>query len=104
MKRISVEVSGSESEPVEINITPKTTAGEILSALNLEGYILTSPRVSTRTHFSEGKSYSKSEVLYPIVRDGKMLIAKTLAEYWEPPFQALDAFIEKYPHFFQKPS
>jgi hypothetical protein len=111
MKQIFVKVSGSESEPVEITITTDTTAGEILSALNLEDYVLTSPRVSTGRRFSEGKSYHTSEVLYRIVGDGHHFIAKTSEEYWGEIWEQtlssklrLIELIDKYPQFFQKPS
>lgn len=51
-------------------------------ALNLEGYILTTPRSRTRTSYREGKSFSQKETLYPLLRDGAILVAKTYAEYW----------------------
>jgi hypothetical protein len=40
MKRIVVKIAGSEREPFDITIKPKTTAGEILARLNLEDYVL----------------------------------------------------------------
>jgi hypothetical protein len=39
-KRIAVKIAGSEREPLDTTIKPGTTAADILTQLNLQGYLL----------------------------------------------------------------
>ena len=48
MKRISAKLVGSQIEPFTIQVNPGGTAGEILSQLNLEGYVLPIPPSPTQ--------------------------------------------------------
>jgi hypothetical protein len=73
MKEIAVKIAGSEGKPIDITIKPGTTANEILSQLNLEGYLL-STGPNSRQFFGE------DEVVYPLVGDGDKIYATTEAE------------------------
>ena len=73
MKSLAVKIAGSEREPLDITIKPGTTAGEILTQLNLEGYLL-STGANSRQFFGE------DEIVYPQVIDGDKLYATTPAE------------------------
>jgi hypothetical protein len=72
-KRIAVKIAGSEREPLDTTIKPGTTAADILTQLNLQGYLLsTGPNSS---HF-----YGDDELVYPNVTDGDKLWATTPAD------------------------
>ena len=43
MKRISVKLVGSTTEPFTIHVTPSMIASEVLASLNLEGHVLVIP-------------------------------------------------------------
>lgn len=72
MKQIAVKPAGAEGVPIDITIKPGTTAGEILSQLNLEGYLLSTGPNSTQF-------FGEDEVVYPLVRDGDKIYATTEA-------------------------
>jgi hypothetical protein len=72
-KRIAVKVAGSERDLLDATIKPGTTAADILTQLNLQGYLLsTGPNSS---HF-----YGDDELVYPNVTDGDKLWATTPAD------------------------
>jgi hypothetical protein len=72
-KRIAVKIAGSEREPLDLTIKPGTTIADILTQLNLQGYLLsTGPNSS---HF-----YGDDELVYPNVTDGGKLWATTPAD------------------------
>jgi hypothetical protein len=104
MKRIFIKVASSERDPIVRNIEPDTTAGDILSGLNLEGYVLIPPAGSNRFP-SYDHPFFNSEVLYPIVRDGLILLAQTSADFEEIRLQSLLhglELVDKYPHVFSR--
>jgi hypothetical protein len=73
MKRIAVKIAGSEREPLDTTIKPGTTSADILTQLNLQGYLLsTGPNSS---HF-----FGDDELVYPQVTDGDKLWATTPAD------------------------
>jgi hypothetical protein len=72
-KRIAVKIAGSEREPLDLTIKPGTTAADILTQLNLQGYLLTTGPNSS--HF-----YGDDELVYPNVTDGDKLWATTPAD------------------------
>lgn len=72
MKSIAVKIAGSEREPLDTTIKPGTTAGEILTQLNLQGYLLS---LKNSNHF-----FAEDENVYPQVVDGDLLYASTRAE------------------------
>jgi hypothetical protein len=73
VKRIAVKVAGSEGEPLDTTIKPGTTAADILTQLNLQGYLLSTGPDSS--HF-----YRDDELVYPNVTDGGKLWATTPAD------------------------
>jgi hypothetical protein len=73
MKEISIKIAGSEGPLRDITIKPGTTTNEILTQLNLEGYLL-SAGPNSRQFFGE------DEVIYPLVSSGDKLYATTPAE------------------------
>jgi hypothetical protein len=85
MKRISVKIAGSEREPLDIQIMPRTTAGEILAQLNLENYVLSlQPNPDQLLSFFED-----SEDLYSKLSQGDILCAIACSE-------AADAYIHHF--------
>ncbi|MGI0023528.1 MAG: hypothetical protein ACREA4_00105 [Nitrososphaera sp.] len=73
MKRIAIKIAGSERDPIDRNIKPGTTAGEILADIGLEGYLLSTGPNSTRF-------FAEEENVYSLVSDGDKLYATTPAE------------------------
>jgi hypothetical protein len=73
MKSLAVKIAGSETPPMDVTIKPGTTSGEILSQLNLQGYLL-STGPNSRQFFGD------DEVIYPLVVDGDKLYATTPAD------------------------
>lgn len=73
MKRIAIKVAGSEQAPIDVEIDPGTTAGEILGQLNLHGYLLSTGPNST-------SFFGDTENVYARVQDGDKLFASTRAE------------------------
>jgi hypothetical protein len=63
MKQITVKILGSDSDPIDINLMPEVTVGELLAALNLQDYVLASV-----SH--PQKVFAEEEVLYDTVMDG----------------------------------
>jgi hypothetical protein len=86
-KRIYVNREGSESEPVEIEIYPGATALDILSRLNLQGYVLTTSAL-LNSEWPNADRFSFEEVVYDQVMAGAQLIALTAVE-------AADRYINK---------
>jgi hypothetical protein len=72
MKTVAIKVAGTESEPLDIQIQPGQTAGEVLGQLGLQGYILSFPNSS--------RFFGNEEVLYTAVVDGDKLTATTPAQ------------------------
>jgi len=72
MKVVSVKVAGNEAEPLDIQIQPGQTAGEVLSQLGLSGYILSFP--------NSNRFFGNEEPIYASVVDGDKLIATTPAQ------------------------
>jgi len=74
VKQIAVKVAGSEDrEPLDVTIKPGTTTSDVLTQLNLEGYLL-STGPNSRQFFGD------DEVIYPLIEDGSKLYATTPAE------------------------
>ena len=73
MKRIAIKAAGSEQPPVDVELDPGTTAGEILRELGLQGYLLS-------TGPNSSNFFGDSENVYPKVNDGDKLFATTRAE------------------------
>lgn len=73
MKTIAIKVAGSEQEPVDVEIAPGTTAGDILRQLGLQGYLLSTGPNATAF-------FAEDENAYTVVRDGDKLFATTRAE------------------------
>jgi hypothetical protein len=85
MKRITVKIVGSEQEPQDIQIMPRTTAGLILSQLSLEDYVLSlQPNPDQLLSFFED-----SEDLYSQLSEGDILCAIACSE-------AADAYIHHF--------
>jgi hypothetical protein len=85
MKTLAVKIAASEQEPFDITIKPGTTAGEILSQLNLEGYVLSLlPNPDQYLSFFEDE-----EDVYSQLKEGDTLCAIASAE-------ALDAYIHQF--------
>jgi hypothetical protein len=72
MKQVAVKVAGTEAEPLDIQIQPGQTAGEVLSQLGLSGYILSFP--------NSNRFFANEEPIYASVVDGDKLIATTPAQ------------------------
>jgi hypothetical protein len=84
MKAVAVKLAGSEREPIDITIKPGTTAGGILSQLNLEGYVLSLlPNPDQFLDFFEDE-----EELYSQLKEGDRLLAIACSD-------AADAFINQ---------
>jgi len=74
MKRIAVKISGSEREPVDLQIQPGTTAGEVLRQVGLmNGYFLSRGP-------NENRFFGTDEEIYSKVSDGDKLFALSKAE------------------------
>jgi hypothetical protein len=73
MKRIAVKVAGSEQGPHDITIKPGTTTADILTQLNLQGYLLSTGPNSSHI-------FGDDELVYPNVTDGDKLWATTPAD------------------------
>jgi hypothetical protein len=85
MKRITVKITGSEREPLDITIKPGTSAGVILSQLNLENYVLSlQPNPDQLLSFFEDE-----EDLYSQLSQGDILCAIACSE-------AADAYIHHF--------
>jgi hypothetical protein len=80
MKRLLIQVSGSTRPPFKIKIRPGTTSRNILSHLNLAGYVLATTSDLTTEFAPEAD-------VYRYVRNGARLIAMTRVE-------AADRFME----------
>jgi hypothetical protein len=72
-KRIAVKIAGSERPLLDVTIKPGTTAADILTQLNLQGYLLSTGPDSS--HF-----FGDDELVYPQVADGGKLWATTPAD------------------------
>jgi len=72
MKRVAVRIAGSTRPPQDITVQPGTTAADILRQLGLEGYLLSAKGSETY--------YGDTEVVYPSLVDGDLLLATTPAE------------------------
>lgn len=84
MKRVVIRIAGSESDPIDRDILPGQTAGEVLAELNLEGYVLSLlPNPDQFLSFFEDE-----EDLYSQLREGDRLCAVACSE-------AADAFINQ---------
>lgn len=89
MKKIAIKVVDSQLEALDVNIKPGTTAGEILTQLNLEGYVLLPlPKPEQFSHLGESPVLAKTvsmlrsvinfkddEDLYPELMDEDRLLA-----------------------------
>jgi hypothetical protein len=74
MKQLTVMIVGVECQPLDIEIAEGTTAGEILSELNMEDYLLVKGHYATRNFYEE-------ENVYEQVSDGDRLYALTHVKY-----------------------
>jgi hypothetical protein len=72
MKHLAVKVLGTESDPLDIQIQPGQTAGEVLGQLGLSGYMLSFPNST--------KFFANEEPIYASVVDGDKLVATTPAQ------------------------
>ena len=72
MKTVAIKVAGTEGEPLDIQIQPGQTAGEVLGQLSLQGYILSFPNSS--------RFFGNEEPIYSQVVDGDKLVATTPAQ------------------------
>jgi hypothetical protein len=72
VKQVAVKVSGSEAEPLDVQIQPGQTAAEVLSQLGLQGYILSFP--------NSNRFFGNEEPIYSQVVDGDKLVATTPAQ------------------------
>ncbi len=70
MKRVAIKVLGSDSEPVDIVISPGATAQDILTQLGLESCAL----------YRQGEQYyfHPEEDIYDTLEDGDKLYAITV--------------------------
>ena len=71
-KQIAIKVAGTEGEPLDIQIQPGQTAGEVVGQLGLQGYILSFP--------NSNRFFGNEEPLYTQVVDGDKLVATTPAQ------------------------
>ena len=72
MKTVAIKVAGTEQEPLDIQIQPGQTAGEVLRQLSLQGYILSFP--------NSNRFFGNEEPIYSQVVDGDKLVATTPAQ------------------------
>jgi hypothetical protein len=75
MKTVAIKVAGSEQEPLDIQIQPGQTAGEVLGQLGLQGYILSFP--------NSNRFFGNEEPIYSQVVEGDKLAATTPAQVGE---------------------
>ena len=73
MKTIAIKVAGSDQEPLDVEIAPGTSAGDIIRQLGLQGYLLSTGPASDRF-------FGDDENVYSAVADGDKLFATTRAE------------------------
>jgi hypothetical protein len=81
MKCISVEVKGSDTDPVDIDITPGLTAGAILTALQLEDYVLCTAPNAHHGFAEDDEVFSQvndRDTLYALTR---IAVADNFMEY-----------------------
>ena len=74
MKQLTVMIVGVECNPLDIQIAEGATVGEILSALDMEDYLLVKGPYATRNFYDE-------EDVYEQVSDGDHLFALTNLNY-----------------------
>jgi hypothetical protein len=72
MKQVAVKVLGTEADPLDIQIQPGQTAGEVLNQLGLSGYWLSFP--------NSNRFFGNEEPIYASVVDGDKLVATTPAQ------------------------
>lgn len=74
MKSLAIVISGAPADRNfrEIEIQPGTTAGDVLRAVGLTGYLL--------SREGSGQHYAAEEELYPVVESGMKLRATPQAE------------------------
>ena len=73
MKNLAVKVAGTTQEPRDVVIQEGTTAGEILTQLGLQGYLLSKGPQADRF-------FGETEVVYTQVADGEKLFATAKTE------------------------
>jgi hypothetical protein len=69
LKTVAVRIVGSDSDPLEIYITPDMTVQDILTLTGLEHYVL--------SRRNEQNYLSSQEAIYDKLQDGEMLYAST---------------------------
>jgi hypothetical protein len=73
MKRVFMQLAGSESQAVAICIQPRVTAGEIVRELKLHGFCLFVPDIPPRF-------FHEKETLYEYLTEGQTVYATVLPE------------------------
>jgi hypothetical protein len=73
MKRVFVQLAGSESQPVAVCINPGVTAGEIVRELALPGFCLFAPGIPPRF-------FHEKETLYECLTEEQTVYATVLPE------------------------
>jgi hypothetical protein len=68
MKVVEIKVLGSDREPLDLELTPGMTAGDLLKVADLTGYLLV--RKSDPTNY-----LLPQEVLFDLLEDCEMLYA-----------------------------
>ncbi len=74
MKRQLIKFVGGEREPEEVMVGVGTTAGDVLSAIQL------SPMDFCLSHGSADSVFANDENLYPLISDGGLLYAGSRAD------------------------
>jgi hypothetical protein len=72
MKTVAIKVAGTEGDPLDVQLQPGQTAGEVLKQLSLQGYILSFP--------NSQRFFGNEEPIYSQVVDGAKLVATTPAQ------------------------
>jgi hypothetical protein len=72
MKRLAIKPAAADREPIDVEIEPGTTAGEILKQIGLAGYWLAFP--------NSPRFFSNDEAVFPHVLDGDKLLASSPAD------------------------
>jgi hypothetical protein len=67
MKTIALKILGADREPVDIVISPGSTASDLLTQLGLDGYLLSAQGSTTY--------FSPEEVIFDQLQDGDVLYA-----------------------------